>query len=248
VEFNTLTVVNKHNSYYPLEVYRFLKETGSRFQQYIPIVERKSLNEDDYPLSLVSPDYEKDAILTDWSVESKQYGEFLKAIFDEWVKADVGQYYIQIFDATLARWVGESPGVCIYQETCGNAVVMEYNGDIFSCDHYVYPENILGNIMETGLIDMINLPKHISFGKNKENTLPGCCIDCEYRFTCNGACPKHRFISSPDGKPGLNYLCTGLKSFYQHAHPYMQFMANELKNKRPPANVMEWVNKNTVIH
>ena len=243
VEFNTLTVVNNHNSYYPLEVYHFLKDIGSQFQQYLPIVERNAIDKGDYPLLLVSPDYSSNARLTDWSVESEKYGEFLIAIFDEWVKTDVGHYYIQMFDATLASWIGESPGICVYQETCGNAIVMEHNGDIYSCDHYVYPENILGNIMETSLVELVNLQKHISFGKKKVSSLPGYCINCEYRFACNGECPKHRFISTPDGESGLNYLCKGLKLFFEHVQPYMQFMANELKNKRPPANVMEWVSK-----
>jgi len=151
-----------------------------------------------------------------------------------------------MFDATLASWVGESPGLCVYQKTCGNALIMEHNGDIYSCDHYVYPENILGNIMETSLVDLVNLQKHISFGNNKESSLPEYCINCEYRFACNGECPKHRFISTLNGESGLNYLCKGLKLFFNHVKPYMEFMTNELKNKRPPANVMEWVSKNNV--
>jgi len=242
VEFNTLTVVNKHNSNFPLEVYHFLKDIGSQFQQYIPIVEKKALDKDNYPLLLVSPEYEHAARLTDWSVDGESYGDFLIAIFDEWIKNDVGQYYVQQFDTSLASWAGQSPGICIYMETCGNAPVIEHNGDVYSCDHYVYPENILGNIMETDLMELMNIPKQSVFGKAKHTTLPKYCIECDYKFACNGECPKHRVIISPEGEPGLNYLCKGLKKYFKRVDPYMKFMANELKHKRPPANVMGWAN------
>lgn len=241
VAFNTLTVIHNHNSEYPLEIYHFLKNIGSRFQQYIPIVERESVDTQHYPLKLVSPDYNKEAKLTPWSVKSRKYGEFMNTIFDEWVRHDVGQYFVQMFDATLACWAGEKPGICIYGETCGDALVLEHNGDLYSCDHYVYPENLLGNIMKTSLPDLINLPAHTAFGTKKASSLPEYCLHCKYRFACYGECPKHRFDLTPEGEPGLNYLCEGLKLFYEHVEPYMQFMTNQLKNKRAPANVMQWL-------
>lgn len=240
VEFNTLSVVNNHNSKYPLEVYSFLKNIGSRFHQYIPIVERAAEDKGEYPLSLVSPDYNPPAKLTEWSVESKKYGEFLISIFNEWVKNDVGQYYVQIFDSTLASWIGERPGICVFEETCGKAAVIEHNGDLFSCDHYVYPEDKLGNIMDTNLSELMLLDKQIRFGNKKLTELPSLCVKCEYKPVCNGECPKNRISKTPNGEPGLNYLCEGLKMFFKHVHPYMLFMANELKNKRAPANVMQW--------
>ena len=247
IEFNTLSVVNDFNVDYPLEVYHFLKEIGSRFHQYIPVVERKAVHESSFPLTLVSPDYRNEARLTDWSVDSRKYGEFLVAIFDEWVRHDVGHYFVQIFDATLASWAGEDPGLCVYQETCGNALVMEHNGDVYSCDHYVYPENCLGNITKNGLDEMVVLPEHIAFGKNKQDRLPEYCRRCEYRFACNGECPKHRFLKAPDGEPGLNYLCEGLKFYYKHAAPYMQFMTNQLKTEQAPANIMECLRINGTL-
>ena len=235
VEFNTLTVVNKKNSYYPLKVYNFLKEAGSGYMQFIPVVERVSENEQ---LKLVLPDYKGDAEVTDWSVESLQYGNFLCEIFDEWVQKDVGEYFVQIFDVALESWLGIQQSLCVFNETCGRALAIEYNGDLYSCDHYVYPENKLGNIIEQPLESLIYSEQQVKFGKDKKDTLPEYCLNCEVKFACNGECPKHRFIETPDGENGLNYLCAGYKKFFNHINPYMKFMANELVNKRPASNIM----------
>jgi uncharacterized protein len=243
VEFNTLTVVHKENSVYPLEVYHFLKEIGSGFIQFIPIVERRALDPGPRDLRLVAPDYGKNAEVTEWSLDQEQYGNFLCSIFDEWVRNDVGKYYVQIFDVSLANWAGENPGLCVFTETCGDAVVMEHNGDMYSCDHFVYPQYLLGNIRQSHMSDLMRLDSQVKFGKDKRDRLPRYCFECEYRFACNGECPKHRFIQTPDGQEGLNYLCRSYKKFFRHVHPYMQFMTDELKAKRAPANVMNWVRR-----
>jgi uncharacterized protein len=243
VEFNTLSVVQRHNSHYPLEVYRFLKEIGSGFIQFIPIVERETLAEPKDGVRLVPPGVRPDVRLTEWSVLPEDYGRFLTTIFDEWVRKDVGQYYVQVFDVTLANWVNEPPGLCVFSETCGNAVVLEHNGDIYSCDHFVYPEFKLGNIMDKSLVAMMQSPEQYNFGAGKLEKLPRYCIECDYRFACHGECPKHRFDYAPDGEYGLNYLCKAYKMFFSHVHPYMQFMGDELAKKRAPANVMQWTKK-----
>ncbi len=241
VEFNTLTVVQKHNSQHPLEIYRFLKEIGSGFMQFIPIVERMSKEQTGDGLRLISPDFESIALVTDWSVESRQYGVFLNRIFDEWVRNDVGQYYVQIFDIALEAWAGMNPSLCIFNETCGTAMAIEHNGDLYSCDHYVYPQNKLGNIMENALVSLVGSEQQQTFGLDKRDSLPGYCLNCGVRFVCNGECPKHRFLETPAGEGGLNYFCEGYKLFFNHIDPYMKFMASELRHQRPPANVMTWV-------
>ncbi len=241
VEFNTLSCVTDYNVHFASETYRFLKSIGSVFLQFLPIVERKATDQPENMLALVANDYPGDAEVTEWSVTGKDFGKFLITIFDEWVRHDVAMYYVQIFDATLANWVGEMPGICVFAETCGDALVMEHNGDLFSCDHFVYPECFLGNISETPLIDMVKSQRQFDFGIDKRNKLPRYCLRCDVRFACHGECPKHRFINSPDGKPGLNYLCEGYKMFFYHVEPYMEFMAKELNNKQAPANVMNWI-------
>jgi uncharacterized protein len=243
VEFNTLSVVNKENSYYPLEIYRFLKQIGSGFIQFIPIVERIANQPAEDKLNLVPPIHGEDARVTEWSVEPEQYGNFLSVIFDEWVRNDVGKYFVQIFDVSLANWVGERPGLCVFSETCGDATAMEHNGDLYSCDHFVYDEYLLGNIRDTHILDMIKSDRQQKFGRDKRDTLPRYCFECEYRFACHGECPKNRISKTPDGESGLNYLCPAFKMFFAHIHPYMQFMADELKAKRAPANVMQWVKR-----
>jgi len=240
VEFNTLTVVHDYNSQYPLEVYNFLKEIGSGFMQFIPIVERKAVSSTTDSLTLVSPGYKGNAKVTDWSVKSEEYGNFLIKIFDEWVRKDVGKYFVQIFDIALEAWYGQEPGLCVFRETCGDAMAIEHNGDLYSCDHYVYPENKLGNIMEEHLSVLVNKPQQLKFGLDKRMELPKYCLNCEVRFACNGECPKHRFIQTPDGEDGLNYLCAGYKKFFTYIDPYMKFMTNELKHERAPANIMKW--------
>ncbi len=241
VEFNTLSCVNDYNVKYAGETYRFLKKIGSGFLQFIPIVERIAEAQDPGSLSLVAPAYPEGARLSNWSVGAEDYGRFLITIYDEWVRNDVGKYYVQLFDVTLANWVGAMPGLCVFTETCGDALVMEHNGDLFSCDHFVYPENFLGNILDTPLVDMVKSQQQFDFGISKRNSLPRYCLRCEYRFACHGGCPKNRIAKSPEGQPGLNHLCAGYKLFFAHVKPTMDFMAKELSNKRAPANVMTWL-------
>jgi len=242
VEFNTLTVIHRYNAKYAVEIYNFLKFIGGGFLQFIPIVERRKKIEDPTTLDLVGPE-DPDALVTDWSVRPDEFGNFLIAVFNEWVKRDVGKVYVLQFDSALANWVGEPAGICIFSKTCGEAVVVEHNGDVYSCDHYVYPEYKLGNIKDQTLFGLVQLEKQQKFGQNKLSGLPQQCIKCEYRFACHGECPKHRFLQTADGEPGLNYLCSGYKKFFAHVDPYMQFMEDELKANRPPSNVMNWARK-----
>jgi uncharacterized protein len=181
--------------------------------------------------------------VSEWSVEPLQYGIFLQTIFDEWVRADVARTFVNLFDVALESWMGMDQSLCVFARTCGSALVMEHNGDLYSCDHFVYPDNKLGNILERPLAKLAVLPQQVRFGKAKETGLPKDCIECDVRFACNGECPKHRFLKTVDGEPGLNYLCAGYKHFFHHIDPYMQFMANELKQERAPANVMAWARK-----
>lgn len=234
VEFNTLTVVQRDNSRHPLEVYRFLKEVGSGFLQFIPVVERVAEGN--------TPAAPGDAAsqTTSWSVEPLAYGRFLSRIFDEWVRNDVGRVFVQMFDVALESWCGLPASLCVFRETCGAALAMEHNGDLYSCDHFVYPENKLGNIMESPLASLVGSERQAAFGRAKLGTLPRYCLECDVRFACNGECPKHRFIRAPNGEEGLNYLCAGYKHFFHHVDPYMRFMAAELREQRPPANVMAW--------
>ena len=241
-EFNTLTVVNRLNSEAPREVYAFLKGIGSRFFQFIPLVEREADAEAKaLDLDLAFPpgqDEEETPPVTPWSVGAKQYGTFLLEIFDEWVRQDVGSVFVQLFDTTLAGWTGAEPPLCVFAKTCGNALVLEHNGDLFSCDHYVYPDYRLGNIADTPLEELASLPKQVAFGQAKSDSLPGYCRRCEVRFLCNGECPKHRFVHTPDGEPGLNYLCPSYKSFFTKTAFHFQLMADLLKQRRPPAEIM----------
>jgi len=241
VEFNTLTVVQRHNSQHPLEVYRFLRETGSGFMQFIPIVERIATAPDPEGLVLIGPGSGEPAKVSEWSVEPAQYGKFLCAIFDEWVRNDVGRCFVQMFDVALESWMGYPASLCVFRETCGSAMAIEHNGDLYSCDHFVYPENKLGNIMESPISALVNSSQQRKFGLDKRDALPRYCRECEVRFACNGECPKHRFIRTPGGEEGLNYLCAGYKMFFNHIDPYMKFMASELQQRRAPANVMSWI-------
>lgn len=236
VEWNAMAVVNDYNADYPLEFYHFFKELGCHYIQFTPIVERIHPHADGRHLAHVLQKEEK---LADFSVSPEQWGNFLCTIFDEWVKNDVGEYFIQIFDATLANWMGAQPGVCTMAPTCGHAGVMEFNGDVYSCDHFVFPEFKLGNIYEKSLIEMMYSEKQIQFGQQKRDYLPNKCKECNYLFACNGECPKNRFLTTEDGEPGLNYLCKGYYQFFDHVAPYMDFMKKELLAERPPANVMK---------
>ncbi len=227
VEFNILTTVHAANAEHGVEVYRALRDQiGTQFMQFIPIVERDN-----------DTGYQEGEDVTNRSITAAQYGRFLSDIFDEWVRNDVGRVFVQIFDVALAAWVGERPGLCVFEETCGMALALEHNGDLFSCDHYVEPAYKLGNIMEIPLVDMVSSDRQRQFGLDKRDTLPQYCRECEVRFVCNGGCPKDRILSTPNGEPGLNYLCAGFRSFFNHIDKPMRIMANELRHRRPPANV-----------
>ena len=238
VEWNALAVVNDFNADYPLDFYHFFKDIGCRYIQFTPIVERIVKRTDGLTLA---PGMEEGGVLTDFSVTAEQWGSFLCTIFDEWVHHDVGEYYIQLFDATLANWVGVAPGICTMAKECGHAGVMEYNGDVYSCDHFVYPEYKLGNLAYKTIYEMMNSDRQKEFSKMKYRLLPQQCKECKYQFACHGECPKNRFIRDKYGNTGLNYLCKGYYQFFEHVAPYMDFMKNELENQRPPANVMNQV-------
>jgi uncharacterized protein len=241
VEFNTLTVVNRINSQAPLEVYRFLKSIGSQYLQFIPLVERAAIGEST-GLTLAEPPLPRDSTIspvTDWSVESEQYGNFLCAIFDEWVRHDVGTTFVQLFDTALGNWMGLGSSLCVFAEKCGTALAIEHNGDLYSCDHYVYPRYKLGNVMNHSLGAMVNSDPQIKFGNDKFGSLPKYCRQCEVRFACNGECPKHRFIETPDGEPGLNYLCAAYKKFFNYIDPHMKTMERLLRADRAPAEIMQ---------
>lgn len=245
VDFNTLTVVHRLNSQRPLDVYRFLKEIGSGFIQFIPLVERNAppqLKVLGFGLAqppIPGEQSAEPATVTSWSVESKQYGRFLCEIFDKWVRKDIGQVFVQLFDVALGNWMDLGSSLCVFAEKCGAALAIEHNGDLYSCDHYVYPGYRLGNILNQTLGEMVRAPQQIRFGDEKLTTLPEYCRQCEVRFACNGECPKHRFIRTPDGEPGLNYLCAGYKQFFNHIGPHMRAMAELLRNGRPAADLMQ---------
>lgn len=243
VEWNAMAVVNDYNADYPLDFYNFFKKIGCKYIQFAPIVERIVPHTDGRHLA--SP-MDKEEKLADFSVSPEQWGNFLCAIFDEWVKKDVGEIFVQIFDSTLANWMGVQPGVCSMAETCGHAGVMEFNGDVYSCDHYVFPEYKLGNIYKNSLIEMMYSERQQEFGLMKKKSLPQQCKDCEFLFACNGDCPKNRFAKTKDGEPGLNYLCSGYYKFFKHVAPYMDFMKKELLAQRPPANIMEAIKRGEI--
>lgn len=239
VEWNAMAVVNDYNADYPLDFYRFFRdELGCRYLQFTPIVERVHTHADGRHLAHVRD--EGEFALADFSVTPEQWGRFLCEIFDEWVRKDVGEMYVQLFDATLANWVGVTPGVCSMARDCGHAAVMEFNGDVYSCDHFVFPEYKLGNIRQKTLVEMMYSPEQMAFGDMKQKSLPQQCRQCEWLFACNGECPKNRFARTLDGEPGLNYLCQGYRRFFQHVAPYMDFMKDELNAGRAPANVMNF--------
>ena len=228
VEFNILTTVHAANEKYGKRVYQFLRdEVKTQFMQFIPIVERDN-----------DSGYQEGDSVTDRSVSAAGYGQFLIEIYEEWVRRDVGRVFVQIFDVALAAWSGAPPGLCIFDETCGLAMAMEHNGDVYSCDHYVEPDYKLGNIMDVPLAEIAVMDKQREFGQVKRDALPQYCLDCEVRFVCHGGCPKNRFIQTPSGEDGLNYLCAGYRAFFNHIGPTMNFMTGELRQRRPPANVM----------
>lgn len=239
VEWNAMAVVNADNANHPLEFYRFFKENGCQFLQFTPIVERLTRHEDGRTLASLA---DKDEIsLSEASVAPEQWGYFLCAIFDEWVRKDVGKIFVEIFDCTLANWMGVSPGICAYSKECGHAGVMEHNGDVYSCDHFVFPEYKLGNIRDHSLIDMLYGEQQQEFSRLKHSSLPRQCKECDMEFACHGECPKNRFMKDKYGDSGLNYLCPGYYHYYQHVAPYMDYMKQELMAQRPPSNIMKVV-------
>ncbi|MDO4790136.1 MAG: anaerobic sulfatase-maturation protein [Porphyromonas sp.] len=236
IPFNILAVVNDFNADRPLEFYRFFKDLGCKYIQFSPAVERTYYS--DNSLSLPSETFEKVKVAS-YSVSPAQWGRFLIAIFDEWVRNDVGEIFVQIFDATLSNWVGLSPGVCIFAERCGNALALEQNGDVYSCDHFVFPRFRLGNIRQTPLAEMVYGEKQRAFGESKRTSLPEQCLSCTYLFACNGECPKNRFATTASGEEGLNYLCAGYYAFFHHVAPYMDFMKELLRQQLPPSLIMQ---------
>lgn len=239
VEWNAMAVVNAYNVNHPLEFYRFFKENGCQFLQFTPIVERLTRHEDGRTLASLA---DKDEIsLSEASVTPEQWGYFLCAIFDEWVRKDVGKIFVEIFDCTLANWMGVSPGICAYSKECGHAGVMEHNGDVYSCDHFVFPEYKLGNIRDHSLIDMLYGEQQQEFSRLKHSSLPRQCKECDMEFACHGECPKNRFMKDKYGDSGLNYLCPGYYHYYQYVAPYMDYMKQELMAQRPPSNIMKVV-------
>src|SRR5258706_6240858 len=228
VEFNILTTLHAANVDHPSEVYHFLRdEVGTQYMQFIPIVEPEK-----------ETHLQGEDAVTNRSVTARQYGDFLIAIFDEWVRRDVGRVYVQIFEVALAAWVGAPKGLCIFEETCGAALAMEHNGDVYSCDHFVEPTYKLGNLKQRPLLAMVNSQQQYQFGQAKRDSLPRYCRECPVRFVCNGGCPKDRILYTPGGEPGLNYLCEGYKAFFTHIDRPMRRMAEELQAERSPANIM----------
>ena len=242
VEWNAMAVVNAYNAEHPLEFYHFFRDNGCHYLQFTPIVERLTEHEDGRTLASLADD--REIPLADASVTPQQWGNFLCTIFDDWVRHDVGKTFVEIFDCTLANWMGVLPGICAYSKECGHAGVMEHNGDVYSCDHFVFPEYKLGNIREQSLIDMLYGEKQQAFRRLTHPSLPRQCKECDMEFACHGECPKNRFEKDKYGEPGLNYLCQGYYQYYTHVAPYMDFMKRELLAQRPPANIMNALKNN----
>jgi len=246
VEFNTLSCVTHQSPDEAVEIYTFLKQQGVQFMQFIPIVERVGDRAAHaIGLDLAAPpdlsSVDNPGAMMPWAISAERFGEFLIQIFDEWVKADVGQVFVNLFDVALSAWCGMEPELCTFSRRCGQAVAMEHDGGVYSCDHYVYPSYFLGNVMEKSLEEMICSPAQVKFGNDKWDALPKYCRECEFLFACNGECPKHRFIKTPNGEPGLNYLCAGYKKFFGHIDPAMREMALLVQNGRPAADIMSKV-------
>ena len=239
IDWNALAVVNNYNVNRPLEFYRFFKDIGCRYIQFSPIVERITRRSDALTLA---PGMTADGSLTETSITPDQWGAFLCTIFDEWVSNDVGEYYVQLFESTLANWVGVQPGMCTLSSDCGHAGVMEFNGDVYSCDHFVYPEHRLGNIHTSTIVEMMYSPKQQEFARMKHAMLPRQCRECKYLFACNGECPKNRFLNDRYGNFGLNYLCAGYHRFFAHVAPYMEYMKHALTVGDDPASIMTQIN------
>nr|WP_319391423.1 anaerobic sulfatase maturase [uncultured Cohaesibacter sp.] len=245
VEHNILTVVHRENAKRPLEVYRFLKAIGAEFIQFIPIVERSADGE-----TLASaPQIDEDGVryeVTPWSVLPRSYSSFLTTIFDEWVTRDVGSVFVQFFDMQLGLFMGKPASLCVFAETCGQGLAMEHNGDLYACDHYVYPQFKLGNITETPVDSLANSALQQQFGDAKRDTLTEQCRTCDIRFACNGGCPKHRFLKTKSGEPGLNYFCRSTTQFVKHARPYLETMVKLLDAGRPASDIMRLINSGQI--
>jgi len=259
VEYNVLTTLHHANADHPVEVYRYLRdEVGARFMQFIPIIERLPAPRIDVPLDELGlseglarkapwqswrdrPLYRQEgSLVTDRSVSAEQYGSFLVGVFEEWVRRDVGEVYVQMFDVALANWHGEPPSLCVHSETCGSALALEHNGDLYSCDHFVEEGYKLGNITETPMAELVASEQQVAFGLAKRTDLPRFCHECDVRFACHGGCPKDRFIHTPDGEPGLNYLCAGYKAFFHHVDQPMRTMSRLLTAGRAPSELVGW--------
>jgi uncharacterized protein len=244
VKWNALTTIHAANGDHGREVYCFLRdECGARFLQFIPIIERVAESAEDGAVPWTSwrdrPLYVQEGDhVTGRSVTAEQYGRFLIDVFEEWVRRHVGQVYVQMFDVALGNWVGAPPTLCIHAETCGLALALEHTGDLYSCDHFVEPRFKLGNIRETHMPELVSSQRQRRFGLDKRDTLPRYCLECDVRFACHGGCPKDRFVSTPEGEPGLNYLCAGFKAFFHHVDRPLRFMAEQLRRGGAPAEIM----------
>lgn len=232
VRFNVLCSVHAANQDHPLEVYRFFRdETGVRWIQFIPIVER--INDDGTTL------LQQGETVTDRSVDPRKWGAFLLGAYREWLVHDVGSVHVNFFEAAFASWVGAPALMCVFEETCGNAMALEYNGDLYSCDHFVEPGYLLGNILEEPLDELATSGRQRLFGEAKRDALPGACRDCEVLFACRGGCPKNRFRLTPEGEKGLNYLCEGYREFFNQIDGSMRLMARLHKAGRSPAEIVD---------
>ena len=245
VDWNALGTVHAANQDRGLETYRFLRdECGARFMQFIPIVERTTpdllpvANDGWGDKPADRPFYaQRGDVVTERSVSPGGYGRFLIDVFEDWVRRDIGEVYVQMFDVALANWYGEQPGLCVHSETCGLALALEHTGDLYSCDHYVEPGYRLGNIRDKKMLDLIATPRQAEFGRAKRDTLPRYCRECDVRFACHGGCPKDRFATTPDGEPGLHYLCPSYQAFFRHIRPVMAEMCELLDAGRAPSEV-----------
>ncbi|WP_312412720.1 anaerobic sulfatase maturase [Pseudescherichia sp.] len=233
VEFNTLTVINQSNMHHPKRIYEYLRSLGSRYMQFIPLVERQS----DNGSSMLAHPREGKVNMMPWSVDAKQFGYFLNAIFDIWIREDIGEIGIQLFEQTLAAWCGLPPQVCVFAPECGSAFAMEMNGDIYNCDHFVYPEYKLGNIYDRTLREMNSSEQNQCFGSDKMRSMAQECHSCQWKFACYGGCPKHRFLPSASGQLNKNYLCASYKAFFSHTAPLMRVMKTLYENNIPPAEI-----------
>jgi len=232
VEYNILVTVNRVTGDHAREIYRFLRdEVGTKWIQFIPVIER--VNPDGYNI------YNVGNSVTNRSVRPEQYGRFLIQVFDEWIREDVGEVFVQTFEAAARNWMGlSSSGMCVFEETCGYGLALEHNGDLYACDHFVEPNYLLGNLKEEHMLQMVSSEQQTKFGLDKRDTLPQYCLDCDVRFACHGECPKNRFIETPHGEPGLNYLCAGYKGFFHRVNEPFKILTMLMRSGRPASDVM----------